>query len=202
MPGLYISDSLIITDKYFKYGDLYFDNDPPGDIGRWLEYIYQKSGAEYPRFYKMDRLSQLIFLGAEYLLKGWAHLPDKSRTGVILANSHSSLDTDVRYMRSVETIASPALFVYTLPNIGIGEISIRHGLKGENSFFIQKEFDAKFFNDYIPLAFESGFLDYSICGWADIFGEECKAFLYLVAPGDGGNGLIHNTENIEKLYYA
>ena len=69
--------------------------------------------------------------------------------GVVLANANSSLDTDIKYFETVKDIASPALFVYTLPNIVIGEICIRHNFKGENAFFIFEEFDAGFIQQYV-----------------------------------------------------
>ena len=36
--------------------------------------------------------------------------------------------------------------MYTLPNIGIGEISIRHQLKSENGFFVFENYNAMTIN--------------------------------------------------------
>ncbi len=65
-------------------------------------------------------------------------------TGIILSNANGSLDVDLKYAKTMQAGASPALFVYTLPNIVIGEISIRHKIKGENAFFVFKDFNGNF----------------------------------------------------------
>ena len=94
---------------------------------------------DYPKFFKMDSLSKLAFLLAEVLLSS---LPEEVRqeTALVFANKSASLDTDLKHQASIaQTEAyypSPAVFVYTLPNICLGEISLRHHLHTENSFFI------------------------------------------------------------------
>ncbi|MEJ0079473.1 MAG: hypothetical protein WDM78_00555 [Puia sp.] len=61
---------------------------------------------------------------------------------------------DLKYAKTIRTGASPALFVYTLPNIVIGEISIRRHFKGENAFFVFKQFDGNFIEKYVRGLFE------------------------------------------------
>ena len=98
---------------------------------------YNDIGTNYPKFFKMDNLSKLAFIGAEILLKD---VVDLSNNNIVLlfSNKSSSLDTDMRYQKSIAEkdnyYPSPSVFVYTLPNICLGEISIRHQLKSENSF--------------------------------------------------------------------
>jgi hypothetical protein len=151
----------------------------------------------YPKFFKMDQLSKLAFLGAELLLKAEMG----SETALLFANASSSLDTDVKYQESIADkdayFPSPAVFVYTLPNICLGEISIRHQLKTENSFFIFDAFNPEFMARYAGLLIETGRAQKVLCGWTEYFGENYKAFLYLV----GNEGQIrHTTENLELLY--
>ena len=96
----------------------------------------------------MDSLSKLGWLAAEILLKDSFNkeaLSVRKMSGLVFANANSSLDTDIKYYETAKDIASPALFVYTLPNIVIGEICIRHNFKGENAFFISEQFDAGFY---------------------------------------------------------
>ncbi|MBX9448628.1 MAG: hypothetical protein KL787_02435 [Taibaiella sp.] len=61
------------------------------------------------------------------------------------ANQSSSLDTDIRHQNSIQDpgqfYPGPAIFVYTLPNIAIGEVSIRHQLQTESMFLIQEVYD-------------------------------------------------------------
>jgi len=69
----------------------------------------------------MDNLSKLGFLTAELIFKS-RNIPDhiKGREfGVIIANSSSSLDTDIHYQDTISDSTSyypsPSVFVYTLP---------------------------------------------------------------------------------------
>ena len=126
----------------------------------FLNDLYQELGIKYPKFYKMDNLSKLGFLACEKLLMDGTiskeYLPEE--VGVILSNANSSLDADLKYYETVKDIASPALFVYTLPNIVIGEICIRNKIKGENTFFISPEFDPEMMLSYITDLFKKNIM--------------------------------------------
>src|SRR4029078_5462829 len=100
----------------------------------FLMSVYKRFGIDYPKFYKMDNLSKLGFLATEILLNGNFDRNNytANEVGIVFANANASLDADLNYWQSVKNIPSPALFVYTLPNIVIGEICIRNGFKGEN----------------------------------------------------------------------
>ena len=127
---------MLWQQKIVKDGTVVFESAETSLAG-FLAEAYQQLGEKYPKFYKMDHLSKLGWLGTEYLLSGAfnkAHYQPEE-IGLVLSNANSSLDADIRYLESVKEMASPALFVYTLPNIVIGEISIRHNFKGENAFF-------------------------------------------------------------------
>lgn len=176
--------------------------DPGVDISAFLANTYRRLNIGYPKFYKMDRLSQLGFVAAECLLQaspGKSEYPAES-VAVILANAHSSLDTDVRYQESMSVIPSPALFVYTLPNIVIGEICIRHQIKGENTFFIFEQYDIAFLNDYINQLLEHGNTQAVIGGWIDVFQDHYDAFLYLVEKKQKPGSIIHNQQTLSDLY--
>ena len=58
---------------------------------------------------------------------------------MLLANAASSLHTDIRHQQLIDRegdqAASPAVFVYTLPNVVSGEICIRHKIQGGKSPF-------------------------------------------------------------------
>ena len=155
----------------------------------------------YPKFYKMDRLSKLGFLAAEVMLKD-IRLLDKyraERVAVVMSNSSASLDTDLKYFESTKTIASPALFVYTLSNIVAGEICIRQGIKGENAFFVLPGFDSTRLFDYAEIVMAGAKTDACIAGWVDVLGEQHDVFLYLLEKSNSG-GLEHTAEQLQKLY--
>ncbi|CAI8920846.1 3-oxoacyl-ACP synthase [Chryseobacterium sp. IT-36CA2] len=141
---------------------------------------YKSLDLSYPKFHKMDNLSKLAFLSAETILKD----EDHSRTAIVFANRSSSLDTDFKYQESINDqdnfYPSPAVFVYTLPNICVGEISIKHKMQTENAFFVLDDFDEKFLNDYSEQILQSGKADKVLCGWVELYQENYKAFVYLL----------------------
>lgn len=107
--------------------------------------FYQTLGCNYPKFFKMDSLCKWAWLGAECLLKkpdgAWLYEGcDKQKIAVALATRDGCMEVDHRFLDSMQHLASPALFVYTLPNIMLGEICIRHGFKGEQLCLIQEDF--------------------------------------------------------------
>jgi 3-oxoacyl-[acyl-carrier-protein] synthase-1 len=104
-----------------------------------LTELYRTLSPDYPRFYRMDLLSKLAFVAVELLLKE-AGLTDVQKCDMLLFNRSTSIMSDLKH---AETIAdaesffpSPATFVYTLPNIMVGEVAIRHGIAGSTSLCI------------------------------------------------------------------
>ncbi len=135
----YITASCIISDHIvYTNGKAVFEAPATGGQDFLLS-VYQHTGVQYPKFYKMDNHSKLGWLACcELLLRQGFRSEDyrPEEVAVVLSNANASLDTDYKYFATVKEIASPAVFVYTLPNIMIGEICIRHQFKGENAFFV------------------------------------------------------------------
>jgi hypothetical protein len=152
----------------------------------------------------MDNLSKLGLLASEVLLKpGFnAEKYTPEAIGIVLSNASASLDTDLRYMETARDIASPALFVYTLPNIMTGEICIKHKFKGENAFFVSAGFDGEFIHDYVSGLMNDHILEVCICGWVELFQNNYRAVLYLVEnlPAETNEKLLFTKENINKIY--
>ncbi|POY36546.1 hypothetical protein C3K47_09220 [Solitalea longa] len=177
----YIKESCLITAAgIFKNDELIFDNEglQPSEF---LLAAYKGLNLHYPKFYKMDVLSKLGWLCAEVLLQNGslsAYQPEE--IAVITANSNASLSADLNYAETISSIASPALFVYTLPSIVIGEICIRHGIKGENTFFVMDKFDADFMVEYVSGLMDGQTTNACICGWIEALGDDAKAVLYLI----------------------
>ena len=198
----YITSSCVISNHVvYKDGMPVFEK-KDGDLPAFLVLVYEHFKVKYPKFYKMDSLSKLGWLAAEVLLN---HVFNKDNyqpgeIGVVLANASSSLDTDIKYFETVKNIASPALFVYTLPNIMIGEICIRHNFKGENAFFIFEEFNASFIQQYVNNLFNNNILQACICGWVELMEDQYKAVLFLVEKGKGKQTTLFSIENVNKIY--
>lgn len=142
--------------------------------------VYKSLELSYPKFHKMDNLSKLAFLASEMILKN----NDHSKTALVFANKSSSLDTDFKYQESINSqdnyFPSPAVFVYTLPNICVGEISIKHKMQTENAFFVLDEFDEDFLSTYAKQILDSGKAEKVLCGWVELYQESYKAFVYLL----------------------
>lgn len=172
------------------------------DLQGLLLAAYQHLQLTYPKFYKMDSLSKLGWLAAEFLLKDTFNKDDyqPEETGIILANANSSLDDDVKYWESIKEVASPSLFVYTLPNIVIGEICIRNHFKGEQALYIQPEFDAGFIAQQMNYLLDKNIMQACICGWVDVFGEDYKAFLFLVEKKKTGTSVVFSGEKMNEIF--
>ena len=200
--NLYITASCSIEKNVVvKDGTVLFEN-KGNAVQPFLVSVYQHFAINYPRFYKMDNLGKLGWLAAEILLNGsfdkTIYQPED--IGLVLSNKSSSLDTDIKYYETVKTIASPALFVYTLPNIVMGEICIRHNFKGENDFFIFEQFNGGFIQKYVSHLIETSALEACICGWAEMMDNDYKASLFLIEKKRTANPIIFTEENITHFY--
>ena len=112
-----------------------------------LSAIYAEFIGGYPKFHKMDPLSRLGFVASELLLaavRRKGHRLDEN-TAVVLVGHSGSQAADTRFQHTIADpdnyYPSPAVFVYTLPNIATGEIAIRNGFHGETAYFALPAFD-------------------------------------------------------------
>ena len=197
--SLYIQSYCRIKSNVISLnGNLVF-SDQSENVKSFLKAAYKNFGIKYPKFFKMDSLSKLAFLGAELLLDDSEDIV--TNTALVFSNAASSLNTDRKHQESISDMEnyfpSPAIFVYTLPNIGMGEISIRHQLKSENAFFIFGKYNAAFHHTYENNLIQMNKADSVLAGWVNVDKNICDAFLYLVSK----KGTIeHTTENLIKLY--
>lgn len=195
----YIYDYCTIeNNEIVLNGDSVFKIEPTA-FADFSKQAYRNFDINYPKFFKMDSLSKLAFLGAELLLKSESQT--ENNTALLLSNKSSSLDTDVKYQESISDkenyYPSPAVFVYTLPNICLGEISIRHQLKSENSFFIFDAFNPEFMTSYASTLLHTNKAEKVLCGWVEFFNEEYKAFLCVIGKEENQK---YQNETIETLY--
>ncbi|HLW41233.1 MAG TPA: hypothetical protein VKY82_02560 [Flavobacterium sp.] len=150
------------------------------DFGSIMKEFYKSMDINYPKFYKMDDLCKLAFIGSEIMLDG---IKGKN-IALLFSNSESSLDTDIKHQQSIsskeEYFPSPAVFVYTLPNIAIGEVSIRHQLKTESAFFVSATFPTETMMPYAEYLLQSGRAEQVLCAWIHKLKEEYKTVFYLV----------------------
>jgi hypothetical protein len=183
------------------------------NFATFIKSLYKREQLNYPKFYKMDNLSKLGFITAELVLRK-RNIPDlykKETIGVMITNSSSSLDTDINFQATISDAAnyfpSPSVFVYTLPNILIGEICIRNGIKGENAFLISQKFDARLILTYVENLMNNNHTESCLCGWVELIHEKYESFLMIIekegaiSKNEEGICRIAFTEkNITQLY--
>ncbi|HRO44235.1 hypothetical protein [Agriterribacter sp.] len=188
--------------EIYKDGMLLLKDETNSSTTDFLLSAYKYFNVDYPKFYKMDNLCKLGFLAVELLLKerriAEAYSPES--IGIVFSNASSSLDADLHYFESVKNIPSPAQFVYTLPNIVIGEVSIRHRCKGENAFFVNERFDAGFMQFYVQDLMARNRVKACISGWVECLGAEYKAVVYLVESHPEKGALPFDIEHIHQIY--
>lgn len=202
-----ISKFSIIRNGKIISDERQFDFPKVDDDAKFLKGIYKELKIDYPKFYKMDRLCKLAFLTAEYLFKDTnlleAYKPEE--VALIFSNATSSLDVDIKHNSSIEDrenyYPKPALFVYTLPNIMMGELSIRHLLRGENIFFVSEKFDSKFMIDYAVNLIDTTRHKACIIGWVDYMEHDFESALFFI-ENDNQNkqGQLLTEENLERKF--
>jgi hypothetical protein len=169
---------------------------------------YKNLGINYSRFYKMDNLSKLGFLASELLLSGktMGEFCKADEMGLIFYNAASSADTDRVHQESINDrgayFPSPSVFVYTLANIVIGEICIRHKIYGESTFFIEKEFNPHGLYQYVSRLLEDHIVQCCLTGWIQLDGEQYEGMLYLIekSASDTDGIAIFEPEKLKDIY--
>ncbi|MEI6311641.1 MAG: 3-oxoacyl-ACP synthase [Bacteroidota bacterium] len=220
MATTYITSFIRIkNNQVLLNGELYFDTEAQLHFADFIRALYKQTAINYPKFYKMDDLSKLAILGASILLDKLEDSYDANEKSILLSNKSASLDTDYKHQEAVNAgLASPAIFVYTLPNICIGEIAIKYKIMGENAFFVSEQFQPKQLYTSTEILHQESKSLCSICGWVEYFQNDYELFLYTVEQKpqlnvnalkkmpiftsllENKGALIHHPKNIELLY--
>ena len=141
--------------------------------GITLSALYKQHVRDYPKFYKMDNLCKLGFIASELLLKetGEERFIERDDRAIVLFNRSSSVDVDKKYMKTIQDkenyFPSPALFIYTLPNIVTGEIAIRNKWHGETSLYILSMHDEQQERDILEATCLDSTINSILAGWID-----------------------------------
>ncbi len=170
----------------------------------WFKQLYRQQELIYPKFYKMDALSQAGYLASELIKRAHPGFPDgyaDDEVAIVFANASSSAGTDRRFIQSYEHggSPSPSLFVYTLPNIVLGEIAILNKWYGENLFAVLPKFTPGFYLDYNQILLASGSRAL-LGGWLEVTADSTDVFLFLVEEQE--SGMEFSSENLLHLSQA
>jgi len=176
-----IRNNTIIVNGETLFSPGLNDNDEP-----FMVKAYRAMNISYPKFFKMDNLSKTGFLAAELLLRKSeidTQVP-KPDVAVVLMTRNASLDTDLNFQSTISDpeayFPSPSIFVYTLPNIMLGEICIRFRITGEGIVFVEKDINNEVLYGYIKTLFSDGTTTSCIFGWVDYCDGKPEAFISVV----------------------
>jgi hypothetical protein len=159
--------------------------------------LYRGSSIDYPRFFKMDDLSKLGMLGIELLsqkIDGFDSYAD-DEIAMVFMNVDSSLETDVKHQKMLDEKrnTSPAVFVYTLPNIVMGEIAIRKEWFGENLFILAPDFNLENWLKEVQLMFTTKKAKAVVGGWINVFQGQFDLRLFFVENETKAKGFDSNS---------
>ncbi len=159
--------------------------------------LYRSQIGDWPKFFKMDTLSKAGFVASELLLKkvGEHRLEGEEYThsrAIVLFGSTASLCADRNYQETIQDrdnyYPSPALFVYTLPNIVTGEIAIRNHWRGETSFYVLEAPDAAQMAFHLACAFDDPETESILAGWVDSRNnDDYQVFMTLIDREDAAD---------------
>ena len=156
-----VNDSVVFSDK-------------SADFGTFIREAFKSRGENNMKFYKMDDLCKLGYVAAAWLLDGIEF--GEEECGMVLSGKYGCLDTDMKHQQIIDkegdAASSPAVFVYTLPNVVAGEISIRHHIKGENTWFWSDDRTMSDLKHYATLMAGASDLRYCIIGHLDFLNGE------------------------------
>lgn len=163
--------------------------------------IYKLEELKYPKFHKMDLLAKAAFIGCELILKENYKLKNykDDEIALVFANSESSEHSDLKFEKSYQNNnPSPSQFVYTLPNILLGEIAIKNKWFGENIFLVLPTFDAGEIKQQIELMLMND-SKACLCGWINVNDSNVDIFLFTIEKNKS-NGVKLTETNLIKLY--
>ena len=156
-----VNDSVVFSDK-------------SADFGTFIREAFKSRGENNMKFYKMDDLCKLGYVAVAWLLDGIEF--GEEECGMVLSGKYGCLDTDMKHQQIIDkegdAASSPAVFVYTLPNVVAGEISIRHHIKGENAWFWSDDRTMSDLKHYASLMAGASDLRYCIIGHLDFLNGE------------------------------
>lgn len=195
----------IKNGKIWVNDALTLESETGTDLPAFLSETYRKIELAYPKFFKMDLLCKLGVLGTEFVIRNNPNFLNHSpaNTALIFSNRASSLETDRQHAHSISDkenyFPSPAVFVYTLPNIVLGEIAIKHKLQGENAFFVSEKLDAQLLHSYTAITLENTNNTQAICGWVEVDGNNYEAFVISVEQNESKPTEVDNVFSVENL---
>ena len=188
-------DFVVLNQGYVSVNGRELEHEATGNA--LLTELYRNHIADWPKFFKMDTLSKAGFVASELLFKEIAQKRPEAdefiqNRAIVLFGSTASLCADRNYQDTIQDkdnyYPSPALFVYTLPNIVTGEIAIRNHYRGETSFYVLEEPDAAQMAFHLSCALQDSVTDSILAGWVDsAHNDDFQAAMTLIDREDAAD---------------
>ncbi|MBO7416312.1 MAG: hypothetical protein J6U22_07030 [Bacteroidaceae bacterium] len=185
-------DFVVLNQGFVSVNGRVLEHEAEGNA--LLSELYRGHIGDWPKFFKMDTLSKAGFVATELLLKeigeprcsGEEFIRSRA---IVLFGSTASLCADKNYQETIQDkenyYPSPALFVYTLPNIVTGEIAIRNHWRGESSFYVLETPDAEQMAFHLACAFQDNDTESILAGWVDsTMNDDFQAFMTVIRKED------------------
>lgn len=159
--------------------------------------LYTRLGLNYPKFFKMDALGKLAFLLGEIIFREGDE--PREQTAVYAWNQYASWQADSRHLENIRKgEPGPAVFVYTLPNIALGELAIRHKITGETCFFVAPQWDVKAVLEHAEMLLTQSGYTRVVAGWLEAGPHGNAGFLADIVAGEFGDKI--HPEQLDTLY--
>ena len=171
-----VSSCIIQHNTINLNGEVVFCTSPHVKIEDFFSLAYREFALSYPRFHRMDLVCRLGILTSSILLNAAAPLWNQTTCGVALASSYGCYTTDLDYIQSYtedSQSVSPSLFTYTLPSIVLGEICIKHKIRGENIYLITDQMDMALMVEIVSSMFMDTSMNQCLLGWVELRSSHC-----------------------------
>ncbi len=167
----------------------------------FVKQMYSHYELKYPKFHKMDLLCKLGVLASDVALKELdiSQYADDD-IALIFNNSDSSLESDVKHQEAVNALEpSPAVFVYTLANIVMGEISIRNKWYGEQFFTVSEKPDIDFLYKQVKSLFNNKKAKACFIGIINSLGDDYSCKLIFIENDGKQGGSLFSRLNLGQI---
>ena len=191
-----------ITDETVVFNGEKLPHETTGNA--LLTELYRNHIGDYPKFFKMDALCKLGFVASELLFgKEENRFAPREDRAIVFFNRSGSLNADTHFQATIQDkenyFPSPAVFVYTLPNIVTGEIAIRNKYYGETSFIVMEQNDPQVMARQLQNAFLDADTKSILGGWINCDNDNrCDACLFIINENQFANA-DELTENIMQI---
>jgi len=175
----------------------------PTKLPAQLDAMYKKLVKDYPKYYRMDGMAKLVFILGDLLCErtGICEKYAGEDIAIALFNSSGSYPSDLIHSEAIKegfAGASPSNFVYTLPNVGVGELCIKRKITGETIFLIEDNFSEDRMSELAELYIGQKKCKAIIIGWVEPTQSEGNHLL-LISEEESGLALPNTAENIKNL---